>query len=60
MDEQLLISVPEAARRLGIGKSKAWAMAQAGELPGVVRVGQRSVRVSKQALERWIDEQAGR
>lgn len=54
-DEKLLIRVPEAARRMGIGKSMAWEMARRGELPGVVRMG-RSVRVSVKRLQEWIDE----
>lgn len=56
MSDQLLITVPEAAQRLGIGTTKAWQMAQRGEMPGVVRVG-RSVRVSVARLREWIDAQ---
>lgn len=52
MDEQLL-RVDEAARVLRIGRSKAYSMASAGTLPGVIRVGG-SVRVSGKALAAWI------
>ena len=56
MTDQLLITVPEAAQRLGIGRTRAWEMTQRGEMPGVVRIG-RSVRVSVAALRAWIDAQ---
>jgi len=59
MDERLTISVPEAAVRLGIGTTRAWEMARRGELPGAFRLG-RSVRVSVEALRRWIEEQAAK
>jgi excisionase family DNA binding protein len=57
VNEQLTISVPEAATRLGIGVTKGWQLARRGELPGMFRVG-RSVRVSVEALRRWVEEQA--
>jgi excisionase family DNA binding protein len=56
MDERLTISVPEAAVRLGIGTTRAWELARRNELPGAFRLG-RSVRVSVDALRRWIDDQ---
>lgn len=55
--ERSLIRVSEAAERLSISRSRAYLMAQRGELPGQVRLGQ-SVRVSVKALEEWIDRQA--
>lgn len=57
LDDRFLITVPEAAAKLGIGSTKAWKMARRGELPGLVRIGTRSVRVDLQALRRWIDEE---
>lgn len=59
-DERFLITVPEAAAKLGIGITKAWEMARRGDLPGVVRLGTRSVRVDPQAVRRWLDEQASK
>lgn len=57
-DQPILLKADEAARLLGIGRSKAFAMIASGELPGVVRIG-RSVRVHRVALERWLAERAG-
>lgn len=54
--ERELVKVPEAAQRLGIGKSKAYQMAKAGELPGVVRIGSMT-RVSLKALDQFIESQ---
>lgn len=56
--EAAVLSVPEAAKVLRISRSRAYELAQGGELPGVLRIG-RSVRVSKRALDAWIEEQAG-
>jgi excisionase family DNA binding protein len=46
----LTISVEEAARRLGIGRTLAYELASRGELPGAVRLGGRIV-VSERAIE---------
>ena len=46
------ISVPEAARRLGISRSFAYQLVQRGELPSV-RFGRR-IAVPRQELERFI------
>jgi len=56
--EPALLSIEEAARLLNIGRTRAYEMASAGTLPGVVHIG-RSVRVSRKRLEAWIDEQSG-
>lgn len=55
MEEQRLITVPMAASRLGLSRSKGWQLAQRNEIP-VVRIG-RSVRVPVDALDEWIREQ---
>lgn len=55
-NERLLLTVEEAARHLGIGRTLAWQLVRKGE-PPVVRLG-RCVRVSRQALEEWIARQA--
>lgn len=54
-NERLLLTVEEAARRLGIGRTLAWQLVRQGELP-VVRLG-RCVRVPYQALQEWIARQ---
>jgi excisionase family DNA binding protein len=55
-DERLLLRVDEAAARLSISRSKAYALARAGELPGAMRVG-KTIRVSMRGLEEWIARQ---
>ncbi len=49
---RLLLTVEEAAQRLGIGKTLAWELVWNGELPSV-RLG-RCVRIPLAALEEWI------
>jgi len=51
--ERLLLTVEEAARRLGIGRSLAWRLVRSGELPSV-RLG-RLVRVPERNLQVWLD-----
>jgi excisionase family DNA binding protein len=51
--EPLVISVPEAGRRLGIGRSAAYQAAARGELP-CIRIGG-LLRVPVRALERKLD-----
>lgn len=50
---QLTLSVEQAARQLGIGRTLAYQLARRGELPGVIRVG-RFFRVSRPALDRVL------
>jgi excisionase family DNA binding protein len=52
----LVISVPEAGRRLGIGRSSAYAAAARGEIP-TVRFGG-LLRVPLRAIERLLDAAA--
>ena len=49
--QPLLLTIPEAARELGISPSQAYILARNGELP-TVRIG-RSVRISRRALDSW-------
>ena len=51
--ESLTISVPEAGRRLGIGRSAAYQAAAAGQIP-VLRIGG-LLRVPVRALERKLN-----
>ncbi len=53
-----LLRVEEAARFLGIGRSKAYEMIGSGELP-VVRFG-RSVRVPTTHLRAWVEARVNR
>ena len=53
--ETLLVRPIEAARLLGIGRSKLFEMLAGSELP-VIRIG-RCVRIPRQELRRWVDQQ---
>ena len=53
-NEAPTLSVEATARYLGIGRSLAYSLAQRGELPGVIRLGQKRLRVSRAALERHL------
>lgn len=50
-----LLSIEQTAQLLKIGRSRAYSMAAAGQLPGVIRIG-RSLRVSRERLAAWIEE----
>ncbi|HEX6351081.1 MAG TPA: helix-turn-helix domain-containing protein [Candidatus Dormibacteraeota bacterium] len=52
----MLLRAEEAARMLGLGRSKVFQMLAAGELP-VVRIG-RSVRIPREELREWIKQKA--
>ena len=54
----ILLTVPEAARRLRIGTSTLYVLTKQGKFP-CVRLGG-SVRVPVAALEAWIVEQTRR
>jgi len=51
--DQLLLRPEEAARRLGIGRSKLFELLAAGELP-VVRIGH-CTRIPAADLARWVE-----
>ncbi len=55
--ERLLISVPETARRLSIGKNLCYELIADGTLPSV-KLGRRRL-VSVAALTSWISRQDG-
>ncbi len=54
IDNPLLVSVPEAARLLGVGKTLAWEMVRNGDLPKV-NLGKR-VLIPRAALEQLAGE----
>ncbi len=53
--EKEWLKVPEAAELLGLPKTRAYELIQQGELPGV-RIGERSIRVNRAELERFLLE----
>lgn len=56
MDDQVLITIPQMARRLSIGKTQAWSILARGEMP-IVRIG-RSTRVLKDSVDHWARARA--
>jgi len=53
--EQLLISITDAARLAGVGRTVAYQLAHSQQWP-VVKIG-RSVRINRRRLEEWVEEQ---
>jgi excisionase family DNA binding protein len=53
--EKTWLKVPEVARHLRIPRSRAYELIQGGELPAV-RIGERSIRVNRTELERFLLE----
>jgi excisionase family DNA binding protein len=47
--------VPEAAELLGLPRTRTYELIQRGELPAV-RIGERSIRVNRHELERFLLE----
>lgn len=54
--ERLLLRIPEAADRLGLGRSTVYELIQSGALP-VIRVG-RAIRIPARALNDWVVQQS--
>ncbi len=54
----LLLSLPEVAKALGLGRTKVYDLIATEGLP-VVRFG-RAVRVSVASLQQWIDQRENR
>ncbi len=50
---QLTLTIEEACRIYGIGRTLGYELARRGELPGVIRLGRRLL-VSRPALERTL------
>ena len=53
--EKNWLTVPETAEELKIPRSRAYELIQQGSLPAV-RIGERSIRVNRQELERFLLE----
>lgn len=54
MDDRVVMSVPEAGAKLGLGRNASYEAAARGDLP-VLRIG-RSLKVPKAAFERMLNE----
>ena len=53
MDETLLLTIPAAASRLSLGRSKTYELIEEGLLP-VVRIG-RAVRVPASGVQQFVE-----
>jgi excisionase family DNA binding protein len=53
--EKVWLRVPEAAQLLGLPRTRTYELIQQGELPAV-RIGERSIRVNRGELERFLLE----
>lgn len=51
--ERLLLTIPEAARMLGVGRTSVYALIRAQELP-VVKIGA-AARVPARAVREWAE-----
>ena len=61
MEGKLLLKIPEAGARIGVGRSKAYELVANGELQSV-RISERSIRVPVSALEAYVrrlEDEAG-
>ena len=54
MTEKLTISVEEASKMLGISRNLGYLLARQGLLPGVLKLGQKRIVVSKVAIEKML------
>ena len=53
--ERLTLSIPEACAILGISRNLGYELARRGELPGLIRLGQKRVVCSKLAIEKLLE-----
>ena len=51
--ERTWLTVPEVAQELHLPRTRAYELIARGELPAV-RIGERSIRVNRQELERFL------
>ncbi|GHO84392.1 helix-turn-helix transcriptional regulator [Dictyobacter formicarum] len=54
--QPLLLTIPQAARSLGISRAKLYVLLAQQQGPPVIRFG-RAVRISIDSLQKWIKEQ---
>ena len=52
--QKMTLSIPEVAETLGISRNLAYELAAKGELPGLIRLGQKRVVCSRMAIERLL------
>ena len=52
-------TLEQTAEYLALPMSKVYAMSAAGEIPGKVKLGSRTVRVDRRKLDAWLEEKMG-
>ena len=52
--QKMTLSIPEACTLLGISRNLGYELAKRGELPGLIRLGEKRVVVSKLAIEKLL------
>jgi excisionase family DNA binding protein len=55
LGSRLTLSVAEAAGMLGISRNLGYSLAREGKLPGIVKLGQKRLVVSKAAIEKLLE-----
>jgi excisionase family DNA binding protein len=54
MPDPAVYRVEEVAELLGIGRRQCYELIRRGELPGILRLGSRSIRISRFAFDQWL------
>ena len=52
--QKMTLSIPEVAETLGISRNLAYELAARGELPGLIRLGEKRVVCSKLVIEKLL------
>ena len=52
--QRMTLSIPEVAETLGISRNLAYELAARGELPGLIRLGEKRVVCSKLEIEKLL------
>jgi hypothetical protein len=56
-DELRLLKPREAFALMRVGKTKGFELLKAGQIPGVVKFGDRCTRIRSSVLLRWLEEE---
>jgi excisionase family DNA binding protein len=55
---QRTMTIPEVAEALGISRGLCYELARTGQLPGILRLGERRIVVSRRAVEEMLAPRA--
>ena len=56
--QKLLITIPEMAQLLSIGRSQAYCLASSHTFYPAIRIGEKSIRINVEALKQWVSDQS--